>query len=172
MLDTSRLPIDIDAIAFDFDGVFTDNTVYVNEDGGELVRCSREDGMGIDLLRNHGFPMIVISKECNKVVTARCNKLRIPVNQAVDDKLPLLRSWLTINGLSPDNTIYVGNDINDIQCLEYVGCGVAPSDCHPDILPFINIQLTKRGGCGCIRELADAVLSIHQASPNRRAPQA
>ncbi|MDP6666971.1 MAG: hypothetical protein QF357_06185, partial [Dehalococcoidia bacterium] len=82
-----------EGIAFDFDGVFTDNRVYVMQNGEEAVVCDRSDGMGVSMLRKAGYPMVVISTEANPVVGARCKKLNLEVRQGVDDKLPVLKAW-------------------------------------------------------------------------------
>ena len=80
----------IKAIAFDFDGVFTDNLVYVMQNGDEAVACNRSDGMGISMLRAKGVPLVIISTEGNPIVKVRAAKLNLEVIQGVDDKLPRL----------------------------------------------------------------------------------
>jgi YrbI family 3-deoxy-D-manno-octulosonate 8-phosphate phosphatase len=157
----SRLPNPIRAIVFDFDGVFTDNMVCVHQDGTESVRCSRSDGMGIEMLRHAGIPMLVLSKERNPVVEARCRKLKVPVIQGVDDKLNALKQWLVEQNVDATNTIYVGNDINDLECLEFVACGIGPADSHPGILKSLDIVLPPVGGSGAIRALCDLVLNSY-----------
>lgn len=140
-IDINKIPERIDAIVFDFDGVFTDNAVYVDENGLESVRCSRSDGMGVRLLRDRKIPMLVVSKERNPVVAARCKKLLLPLQQGIDDKINVLQQWFSTIGVAYTNAIYLGNDINDRDCLEYVGCGVGPNDSHPDILSSLDIRL-------------------------------
>ena len=78
-------------LVFDFDGVMTDNSVLVFQDGSEAVICSRGDGMGITLLRKAGFPMLVLSTEENPVVMARCRKLHLECMHGIEDKLPELQ---------------------------------------------------------------------------------
>jgi YrbI family 3-deoxy-D-manno-octulosonate 8-phosphate phosphatase len=148
----------IRAIAFDFDGVFTDDRVLVSETGEESVFCSRSDGMGIGLLRNAGIHMIIISKEKNTVVAARAKKLSLEVVHGCDDKLPVLKEWMQRISATPDTTAYMGNDINDLECLNHVGCAIAPADAHPEALAIADVITTKPGGRGAIREVADAVV--------------
>ncbi|MFZ9108957.1 MAG: KdsC family phosphatase, partial [Ilumatobacteraceae bacterium] len=124
----------VTAIAFDFDGVFTDDRVLVSQTGDESVFCSRSDGMGIGLLRDAGIHMIIISKEPNPVVAARAKKLSLEVVQGCDDKLPVLREWMTRIGSTPDSTAYMGNDINDVECMNFVGIAIAPCDAHQSVL--------------------------------------
>src|SRR5688500_14369453 len=104
----------IELIVFDFDGVFTDNTVYVSQDGVESVRCWRSDGLGISKLRSAGVHSFIISTEANSVVTARANKLKMSCMQAVEDKAIAILETCRSLQVAPAQTMFVGNDINDI----------------------------------------------------------
>lgn len=152
------LPDPVDALIMDFDGVFTDNAVQVSQEGVESVRCSRGDGMGLEQLRKAGLPLMVISKERNPVVLTRCNKLKIDCLHGVEDKWPLLEGELKRRNLRPEHTLYVGNDINDLECLQRVGCGIVVADAHPSVLGSARIHLSERGGYGALREVADLLL--------------
>jgi len=151
------LPEQISAIVFDFDGVMTDNKVIVGTDGREEVVCDRSDGMGIEMLKRLGLPILVLSKERNQVVTARAGKLGVECLQGIDDKLSALESWARHNGVDLTRTIYVGNDINDITCLERVGYPVVVADAHPAVVPYGRILLSHRGGYGAVREICDRI---------------
>lgn len=155
-----RLPKKISAVVFDFDGVFTDNKVIVFQNGEEAVVCDRGDGMGISQLMKAGIDVWVLSKEQNPVLKSRCQKLKIPCIHGVDDKWALLQKQLGERVLAPDEVIYVGNDINDIECMQNVGCGVAVADSHKKVLDIADIVLTSNGGNGAIRELCDLVLEF------------
>lgn len=152
------LPDPISGLVMDFDGVFTDNRVIVFQDGREAVFCDRGDGMGLDRLKRSGLPLLVLSTEENPVVRARCEKLGILCQQGISDKISALEEWITKNNLNPSETIYVGNDINDLACLRYVGCGVAVGDAYPEVKMSARITLTAPGGNGAIRELCDLIL--------------
>ncbi len=152
------LPARIEALVFDFDGIFTDNRVIVLQDGTEAVICDRGDGWGIAQLRQQEIPMVVISTETNPVVEARCRKLGIPCLIGVRDKRSALHGWLQQNGISAENVVYVGNDVNDLECMRDVGCAVAPADAHPQIQQVAHIVLSSRGGRGALRELAELIL--------------
>ena len=156
--DNQILPEKIEGIVFDFDGVFTDNHVIVHEDGSEAVICSRSDGMGISVLKKYGFPLLVLSKEKNPVIQKRCKKLGIPCAHDIDDKKTFLMMWLDKHEINPQNVIYLGNDINDIDCLNFVGCGVVVADAHEDAKKVSRIILKNNGGQGAVRELCDLVL--------------
>jgi len=154
----SKLPSPLQGIVFDFDGVFTDDRVLVDEHGTESVRCSRRDGLGIEMLRKARVPMMVISKERNAVVARRCEKLQLEYRLGEDRKIDVLKRWMGDNGMNAANIIYVGNDVNDLDCLTAVGCAVAPADAHPAALAVASIVLSSEGGRGAIRELADMIV--------------
>ena len=149
---------DIDLVVFDFDGVMTDNAVWIMEDGTELVRCNRSDGWGLARMRDAGIEMLVLSTEKNHVVAARCAKLGIPVVQGVGDKGMVLSSILADRGIDPNRVVYVGNDINDAECLQIVGTSVVAADAHPSVMPLATVVLTHAGGHGAVRELSDLIL--------------
>ncbi|SDA36739.1 acylneuraminate cytidylyltransferase [Sphingomonas sp. NFR15] len=149
------LPPRVSALVMDFDGVLTDDRVFVSETGEESVVCSRRDGMGIERLRAAGLPMLVISKETNPVVAARCRKLRLPYQHGIEGKLAVLQAWLAEHAIDPAETLYVGNDVNDLECMAAVGCAVAPQDAHPRALAAAALVLDADGGRGAIRLLAD-----------------
>ena len=115
----------IDAIIFDFDGVLTDNCVYLNSEGSEWVKCSRADGLGFNVLSKLEKPTYILSTEKNLVVAARGKKLNVPVIQNVSDKLKALEDLISVKDYSPKRILYVGNDLNDFYAMsicEYSAC--------------------------------------------------
>jgi N-acylneuraminate cytidylyltransferase len=161
----AALPHPLEALVMDFDGVHTDNRVLVDQDGREAVYCSREDGLGLEQLRKTGLPMLVLSKEQNPVVQARCKKLALPCLSGVDAKLPALTRWCADQRVSLAGTVYVGNDVNDNECLAAVGCGVAVADAHPDCKRFARIVLERPGGQGALRELCELIFERQRRAP-------
>lgn len=143
------------AMIMDFDGVFTDNRVLVLEDGREAVWCSRGDGLGLERLRKMGVKLLILSKEPNRVVMARANKLKIECLHGIDDKLPAMKEWLSNNDFRADEVIYVGNDLNDIECMRAAGIGIAPSDSVPEVIAIADMVLKFPGGSGALREVCD-----------------
>ena len=142
-------------VAFDFDGVFTDNMVYVLQDGLEAVRCFRGDGIGLRKLDRADIETVVISTETNPVVSARCNKLGIRCVQACEDKRGALEKMSQEMGISLAQVAFVGNDINDLPCLTCVGLPIVVQDAHPDVVPCARYQTQARGGHGAVREICD-----------------
>jgi YrbI family 3-deoxy-D-manno-octulosonate 8-phosphate phosphatase len=142
---------------FDFDGVFTDNRVWVDDDGRESVRCCRADGLGLRRLAEAGVATLVVSMETAPVVGARARKLGIECIQGIEEKLSLLREQSIARGIGLEETAYVGNDINDVTCLEAVGLPVVPADAWPEAREHARWVLTRSGGEGCVREFCDAI---------------
>jgi YrbI family 3-deoxy-D-manno-octulosonate 8-phosphate phosphatase len=158
------LPTRVEAIICDFDGVLTDNRVEVSEDGTESVTCDRGDGFGIEMVRRAGVQVAVISKERNPVVSARCRKLQVHCIQGIDDKVPALLGWLGEVGIDPADAVFVGNDLNDLECMGAVGAGVAVADAVREVRAQATIVLERNGGQGAVRELCDLVLQNRGAS--------
>lgn len=147
-------------LVFDFDGVFTDNRVLVLQDGTEAVMCSRADGLGLDRLRKCGIEMLVLSKEQNPVVGARCNKLRLPYIQGCDEKAGRLRQVAEEKGITLVEIAYVGNDINDVGCMQLVGLPICVADGYPEVKKIAAWTGTVPGGQGAVREVCDWMAEI------------
>ena len=146
-------------VVFDFDGVFTDNRVLVDEDGRESVFCSRADGLGLQMLDKVGIRCLVLSTETNPVVSARAAKLKLECIQGLgDDKWAALRSIMKERNLDPTTVAYVGNDINDLDCLLNVGVPICVADAYPAVRHVARFITSLRGGHGAVREVCDLVL--------------
>jgi sialic acid synthase len=147
-------------VVFDFDGVFTDNQVYVADDGSELVRCSRSDGLGLERLRDLGLELLVLSTEVNPVVSVRTNKLKVPCLQGQKDKLQALRDYAGERKIPLSAIAYIGNDINDASCLRSVGLPIVVHDAWPEVAPLARHRTARNGGQGAVREVCDLFTSI------------
>jgi len=154
-----RLPSKVRALVFDFDGVFTNNKVVVSQDGSEAVLCDRSDGWGIAQLKKTGLAMLILSTERNPVVQARADKLGLPCIHGVDDKWEALSDWLSLRGIDPADTVFVGNDLNDLACMQAVGCGVAVADAYPEISNQADLVLRHAGGQGAVREICELLIT-------------
>lgn len=154
------LPEQIALVVFDFDGVMTDNTAWVDQNGVESVRVSRSDGMAVEMLQKAGVPMLIFSSEPNPVVAARARKLNIPAVHGIGlgDKGMRLAKYLAEQGIDPAQVVYVGNDLNDLPCFPLVGCAVAVADSHPSVMEQADLILTRKGGDGAVRELCEMIL--------------
>jgi YrbI family 3-deoxy-D-manno-octulosonate 8-phosphate phosphatase len=142
---------------FDFDGVFTDNRVWMNEHGEESLAFSRSDGLGLRRLDEVGVQYLIVSMEPNPIVGARAGKLNAECLQGVVDKLAVLSERMEQLGIGLEETAYVGNDVNDADCLRAVGFPVVPADAWPEVRPLARWVLSRPGGAGCVREFCDGV---------------
>jgi YrbI family 3-deoxy-D-manno-octulosonate 8-phosphate phosphatase len=159
---SQELLASVKLIAFDFDGVFTDNTVYVTQDGVESVRCWRSDGLGLSRLRSTGVQVYIISTETNPVVMARANKLNMPCKQSIKDKAAAILEICLELAISSEQVMFVGNDINDIPAFKLVGLPVAVADAYPEVDPYILLRTEKPGGLGAVREVCDLVFHAQE----------
>ncbi len=142
-------------VAFDFDGVFTDNMVYVFEDGSEAVRCFRSDGIGLHKLKKLGIETVIISTEANPVVSARARKLKIRCIQDCQDKRAVLEDIAQENNITLSEVAFVGNDINDLPCLKCVALPIVVQDAYQDVVSTALYQTKNPGGHGAVREVCD-----------------
>jgi 3-deoxy-D-manno-octulosonate 8-phosphate phosphatase (KDO 8-P phosphatase) len=144
-------------IVFDFDGVFTDNRVLALQDGSEGVFCSRADGLGLETVRNLGINLLVVSQERNPVVSARCKKLKLHCIQGCDNKSDVLKQEVDKLGISMNDVAYMGNDINDLECMRIVGLPACVSDSFPEVAKASLYQSKAKGGYGAVREFCDYI---------------
>jgi len=159
------LPENVEALVLDFDGVFTNNKVFVFQDGREAVLCNRSDGWGIDQLKKNGLKVLILSTEANPVVQARADKLGIPCLHGLQEKGAILQDWIEERNIDPCQVVYVGNDVNDLTCMALVGCATAVADAHPMVLEVADLILERDGGEGAIREICDVILEQLRLSP-------
>jgi N-acylneuraminate cytidylyltransferase len=155
----SGIPLDVDAVVTDFDGVHTDDRVHVGADGSEFITASRSDGLGVELMRKAGLALLIISKETDPIVGVRAKKLQVEARQAVEDKATVLSIWASERDIDLDRIAYVGNDLGDLGCFELVGWPIAVADAHPRVRAAARLVLSSKGGHGAVREVADRVLA-------------
>jgi 3-deoxy-D-manno-octulosonate 8-phosphate phosphatase (KDO 8-P phosphatase) len=153
-LCTTHWPVKVALILFDFDGVLTDNHVWVAENGAETVCCNRADGLGFNLLRAAGIACVIVSTETNPVVTHRARKLGVPVVQSVTDKGEAVRKICRERGVDLDRVAFVGNDLNDLPAMTVTGISLCPSDAAREVREICTYVLKAKGGQGVVREIA------------------
>jgi 3-deoxy-D-manno-octulosonate 8-phosphate phosphatase (KDO 8-P phosphatase) len=151
---------DLDVLIFDFDGVLTDNLVYLDQNGIESVSCSRADGLAFDVLRKLNKSVYILSTEKNNVVSARAEKLGVPVLQGIKNKEEALRDLVSRQDYQLANILYVGNDLNDYNSMIISGYSVCPADSHSRIKDMADFVLNTNGGQGVVRELLEDILNI------------
>lgn len=161
-------------LILDFDGVFTDNYVYLSTEGKELIRFSKYDSYGFNLLESarklgwHNLDIFVISTETSNIVRTRCDKLNIKSYLGIFDKKSFVVDYLESNGEQKKDlagVIYLGNDLNDLPVLKEAGLSFAPSDAHEFIKRESKMVLNSNGGSGFIREAVDYLLNLSIREP-------
>jgi len=155
----------IKLVAFDFDGVFTDNRVITSQDGNESVICWRSDGIGLSRIIKLGVQAVIVSTETNPVVSSRASKLKIHCVQSVEDKAVAILEICKKFDVSPEYTMFVGNDINDIPAFCSIGFPVGVADSYDEIDPYILFRTEKPGGLGAVREICDL---LYHAKTNKK----
>lgn len=155
------MPEKIDLIICDFDGVITDNRVWVDQDGNESVAAYRSDSMRIREIRELGIDVMILSSEPNRVVAARAKKMGVEAIHGVGihEKGRVMREVLEQKNVRAEHVIYIGNDRNDLPCFEIAGWAVAVADAYPELTYTADHILTRAGGHGALRELCDLILS-------------
>jgi len=157
MIDELSAPLkgDIALVLMDFDGVLTDNRVYVFQDGREAVACNRADGLACDLLRAANIELLILSTEENPIVAARARKIKVRVQQGLRDKAATVRALIAEREIAAERIMYVGNDVNDLEAMRLVGWPAAPADAHASVRAVARLVTKACGGEGVMREIAD-----------------
>ena len=150
----------IDVFVFDFDGVLTNNMVYLDQNGKESVSCNRGDGLAFDALRKLKKTVYILSTEKNTVVSARAKKLQISVVQGVENKVTGIQEIIKKENCRMENILYVGNDLNDYRVMSICGFTACPADSHKKIKQISGIVLKTNGGYGVVRELLEDVFGL------------
>ena len=155
------MPDKIELVICDFDGVITDNRVWVDQDGRETVAAYRSDSPRVRELRERGIDVMIISSEPNTVVAARAKKMGVEAIHGVglDDKGRVMRDVLAQKNIQAETVIYIGNDLNDLPCFEVAGWSVAVADAFPEVIRAADYVLHAKGGHGALREVCDLILN-------------
>lgn len=149
----------ITSIIFDFDGVFTDNFVYSDSTGGEMVRTSRSDSYQLSLFKkfiqdnNLEIDLFILSTESSRVVKKRAEKLGLKVYQGISNKKEFLQNLFNKSGkMNWKGVAYLGNDLNDLECMKLAGYSFCPNDAHPLVKKASKYVFDSVGGDGFVRE--------------------
>lgn len=146
-------------LILDVDGVLTDNTIWLDEQGREQKRFFVPDGTGIYLLGRVGIPVALVSGRPSGVVDARARELRIDhAYSGVKEKLPKVKEIIATLGLSADRTVYMGDDWIDAAPMGFVGLPVAVWNAIPEIRDLAVATTSRPGGSGAVREVCDWIL--------------
>mgnify|MGYP006094850447 CR=1 FL=1 len=156
----------IKLVATDIDGVWTDTKMYYTDNGEYMKSFSTYDGMAVEMLHKHNFIVAVLTSENSLIVKQRAKKLNIQ-EVYIHEKEKLLRLNYLIQkyNLSLNEVAYIGDDINDLECLQSVGVSAMPQS-SPILHRFKSDIITNCiGGNGAFREFVDCILSAHNIIP-------
>lgn len=153
----------IRALFCDFDGVFTDNSVFIDEEGKETVKCNRGDGIGISSLKKQNIYFCIVSSEIVPLAKYRAKKLGVDCFTAVKNKFHIINSIQKKLNIQKPESAFLGNDINDLEAFKAVGLKIAVSDSYKEILESADIVLKKAGGYGAVREACELILNRNKS---------
>lgn len=145
--------------AMDVDGTLTDGKIYISNEGEAMKAFSPKDGLGIKLLKKHGIIPAIITGRTSKIVENRCREIGIEVlYQGIRNKATTLQEIMQTYELHREQVAYIGDDMNDLSAMEVAGITFAPADCAKQLIPFVDILLTKKAGESPVREAIDLIL--------------
>ncbi|MCX8069576.1 MAG: HAD-IA family hydrolase [Thermodesulfovibrionales bacterium] len=149
-------------VVTDVDGVLTDSIVYYTPDGDYMRGFSVRDGMGVERLREiTSIETIIISGESSDCIKKRAQKLGIKeVYIGIKNKLEVLQTIIRKKRINADEIAYIGDDLNDLDCLKAVGLSSCPSDAYEDLKKVVDIVCRQKGGHGAFRELAELIIKV------------
>ena len=155
----------VHTLVLDVDGTLTDAGMYYGPAGEALKKFNTRDAHGLQLLREHGITVCVITTEESAAVEARMRKLRIEeYYPGVVNKLPLLLELAKRWDVSLQNIGYVGDDLSDLECLSRVGCAFCPADAVPQVRQQAHYICEHPGGHGAVREVCDLLLEARPSN--------
>ncbi len=155
-----KLPNTIKMVITDFDGVVTDNCVYINEDFTMSRKLNFKDVMGFSILKKNGYDIAIISGEANSAIETMAKKFNIvEIHQNIRKKIDVLKSIIEKYNLSQEEYLYIGDDINDIECLEYAKYKITVPHSVDKVKNVKDIQITESdAGNGAFREVVDCLI--------------
>jgi 3-deoxy-D-manno-octulosonate 8-phosphate phosphatase (KDO 8-P phosphatase) len=146
---------------FDIDGVLTDSTVLVLENGLQARRMNIKDGLGLQMAMKNGFRVIAISGSYSEPVIQRLKKLGIAeVQMSVTDKKKFATDFIAQNNLNWEEILYMADDLPDLALMKMVGLPCCPADAVPEILELSRYISPVNGGYGCVRDVIEKVLKV------------
>jgi 3-deoxy-D-manno-octulosonate 8-phosphate phosphatase (KDO 8-P phosphatase) len=149
----------IELVIFDIDGVLTDGSLFIGDDGQEYKAFNSKDGHGIRMLQECGVKVAILTGRQSEVVLHRARDLGIElVMQGHRDKRPAFAQLMQETGLSADVIAYVGDDVVDLPVMKQVGMAIAVADSHPMVLEHAHFVTCAHGGRGAGREVCEYLM--------------
>lgn len=161
MNECENLLKNVTAFIFDYDGVMTDGTVYMDSNGDPLRTSNVKDGYALQLAGKLGYHLAVISGAVVTNITKRLNMLGVTdVFTGIPDKVVKLEEYMEQYGLKPEQIVYVGDDIPDLPVMRRVGVAACPADAAPEIRQICHFISERPGGRGCVRDIIEQTLKV------------
>ena len=156
-----NLPKSIKMVITDFDGIITDNCVYIDANGNMTRKLNFKDVMAFSILKKNGYKIGIISGEGNSAIQVINEKFQIDeVHQNIRIKIDVLKSIIAKYNLNDDEYVYIGDDINDIESLNYAKNKITVPNAVDKVKEIDAIQITlKNGGDGAFREVVDCLIN-------------
>lgn len=149
----------IKLVLFDVDGVLTDGSLFIGDDGQEYKAFNSKDGLGIRMLQDSGVEVGIITGRTSDVVRHRMKNLGVThLYQGQKHKLPAYEKLLAELGLEPEQTAYVGDDVVDLPVLRRAGLAVVVADAHPLAKRHAHWETQFPGGRGAAREVCELIM--------------
>ena len=158
----------IQVLALDVDGTLTDGAMWYGPAGELAKRFNTRDGFGLERLHQRGLLVWLLTGEDSPIVMARARKLGIrDVVMGARDKAAALRALCMTHGVEPSRVAYLGDDLNDLPCLEVAGFFACPADASPEVLARAHWVLRARGGHGAVREFSDELVAVRDGDADQ-----
>lgn len=152
----------ITTFIFDVDGVLTDGTVLVLENGLQARRMHIKDGFALQMAQKHGYQVLIISGGDSAQVMERLNKLGIMnINLSVTDKKEFVLNYISKNNLKTEEVLYMGDDLPDLPAMSVVGLACCPMDAVMEVKESVQYISPLRGGNACVRDVIEKVLKLN-----------
>jgi 3-deoxy-D-manno-octulosonate 8-phosphate phosphatase (KDO 8-P phosphatase) len=163
MKDILAKAAQVKLVVFDVDGVLTDGSLFIGDQGEEYKAFHSRDGLGMKMLRQSGVEIGIITARSSEVVRHRMESLDIShVYQGQLEKLPAFEELVAKLGLSPEQTAYVGDDVVDLPVLRRAGLAIAVQDAHPLARQHAHWQTPHPGGRGAARDVCELIMEAQQ----------
>lgn len=162
MYKTLDLSSEIKIIISDFDGIFTDNSILISDSGETLKKLSYKDIMGVSVAKKNDIKVAIVSGDVSPSIDFLANRFALEdIHQSIREKLPVVQNILEKYNLSPDEAVYLGDDINDIASLEYIKYSVIPEHANYRVKAASGVQIAEsKAGDGLFREVVDNIVAL------------
>ena len=155
--------MDIKLLILDVDGTLTDGKIYMSADGELMKAFNIKDGYALANLPKSGIEPVIITGRTSEIIKRRCKELGIKeLHQGVGDKALCLKEVCEKRGVTTKQCAYIGDDLNDTNCMMLCGHTAAPADAMKAVREKVDYVCETRGGEGAVREYCDYLIEKHK----------